>query len=75
MDLSFHEKGLWLVFVSLIVSFGLSALVAVVPVLPLAEVPNVAPHEIARFALAVGALVLAPLVETGAQRFLYRQDT
>ena len=62
MDTSFQEKSLWLVFVGLIVSFGLYAMVGVVPLLPLTETRNVMPQQVVLFALAVGVLVIAQVV-------------
>jgi uncharacterized membrane protein len=62
MDLSFQEKSLWLVFVSLIASFGLYAMVGVVPMLPLTGARDVMPQQVVLFALAVGVLVIAQIV-------------
>lgn len=53
MGLSFQEKSLWLMFVSLVAGFGFYFLT----VLP-GEGPNVLPHQVAVFAVAVIALVV-----------------
>ena len=57
MGLSFHEKSLWIMFVSLIAGFGFYFLT----VLP-GEGPNVMPHQVAVFAVAVVALVVMQLL-------------
>ncbi len=57
MDMSFHEKSLWLMFGSVAVVSGLYA-VAVLP----ADAVNVMPHQMAAFGLAVAALVVLQVV-------------
>jgi len=53
MNLSFHEKSLWLMFVSLVAGFGWYFATA----LPAAGT-NVMPHQVVLFGLAVAALVV-----------------
>jgi hypothetical protein len=53
MDLSFQEKSLWLLLVSLVAAFGFYF----VTVLP-TDAVNVMPHQIVLFALAVVLLVI-----------------
>jgi hypothetical protein len=57
MDLSFQEKSLWLMFVSLVAGFGLYF----ATVLPGAGA-NVMPHQVVVFALAVALLVIMQVV-------------
>lgn len=53
MDLSFQEKSLWLLFVSLVAAFGFYF----VTVLP-TDAVNVMPHQVVLFVLAVVLLVI-----------------
>ncbi len=62
MNLSFQEKSLWLMFVSLLVTFGLYFAVVVAPVLPVDPSSNVLPPQIALFVVAVVVLVIAQVV-------------
>jgi hypothetical protein len=57
MGLSFQEKSLWLVFVSLIGVFGFYF----ATVLP-AQAPDVMPHQIVLFGMAVVMLVITQIV-------------
>lgn len=57
MGLSFQEKSLWLLFASLVVSFGLYF----VSVLP-ADAPDVMPHQVGLFLLALVLLVVLQIV-------------
>ena len=57
MDLSFHEKSLWLMFVSLIAVFG-GYFAAVLPT----SAVNVMPYQVALFVLAVVLLVIAQII-------------
>lgn len=54
--MSFQEKGLWLMFVSLIAAFGFY-FATILPV----ETANVMPHQIVLFALAVVMLVITQI--------------
>ena len=57
MDLSFQEKSLWLMFISLVGGFGFY-LVAVLPT----DAVDVMPHQVVLFVLAVVMLVIMQLV-------------
>lgn len=57
MSLSFQEKSLWLMFVSLIAVFGLYF----ISVLPM-HATNVMPHQVVFFVLAVVLLVIMQIV-------------
>lgn len=57
MDLSFQEKSLWLMFVSLVGGFGFY-LVTVLPT----DTVNVMPHQVVFFVLAVVMLVIMQIV-------------
>lgn len=57
MDLSFQQKSLWLMFLSLIAGFGFYF----VKVLP-ADSANVMPHQVVLFTLATVALVIMQIV-------------
>ena len=57
MDLSFQEKSLWLMFVSLIGSFGFYFM----SVLP-TQVVNLMPHQVVLFVLAIVLLMLMQVV-------------
>ena len=57
MDLSFHEKSLWLMFISLVGCFAFYSLT----VLPSSAV-DVMPHQVVLFALAVILLVIVQVV-------------
>jgi hypothetical protein len=57
MDLSFQEKSLWLMFISLLVGFGLY-FVAVLPT----DTANVLPQQVIFFGLAMVLLVITQVV-------------
>jgi hypothetical protein len=57
VDLSFQEKSLWLMLLSLLLGFGVYAAM----VLP-AHAANVMPHQIVQFVVAVVALVVMQIV-------------
>ena len=57
MGLSFQEKSLWLLFASLVVSFGLYF----VTVLP-ADTTNVLPHQVGVFVLVLVLLVVVQVI-------------
>ena len=61
MNLSFQEKSLWLMFVSLIAAFSFYFYFAFVTVLP-AEAIDVMPHQVVFFVLAVVMLVIMSIV-------------
>lgn len=58
MDLSFQQKSLWLMFVSLVGVFGFYFYFAFVTVLPTDAAVDVMPHQVALFGLAVVMLVI-----------------
>ena len=57
MDLTFHEKSLWLMFVSLIVVFGVYFSVAVPT-----RAPDVMPQQMGLFVVAIAVLVILQIV-------------
>lgn len=62
MSLSFQEKSLWLMFVSLIGTFGLYFSLVWRTILPADAAANVTPHHVALFSLAVVLLVITQVV-------------
>lgn len=58
MGLSFQEKGLWLLLVSVVVTFAVYFYVALATAQPTPVVRNVMPHQVVYFVIAVIALVI-----------------
>lgn len=62
MNLSFQEKSLWLMFVSLVGVYGFYFYFAFVTVLPTDAAVDVMPHQVVLFVLAVVMLVIMQIV-------------
>jgi hypothetical protein len=62
MNLSFQEKSLWLMFVSLVGAFAFYFYFALGTVLPVEAAVDVMPHQVALFVVAVVMLVVIQIV-------------
>lgn len=58
MGLSFQEKSLWLMLVSVVATFAVYFYVALATALPTPAARNVMPHQVVYFVIAVIALVV-----------------